>query len=344
MLIHCDGFDHYATAQAVSGQKWDTVVQATISATFARSGGQGCQLGNLGASLIKNVTAATTYIIGAAILLNSGAFSQQLFSFWDSTTLQSSIVIASDGTLTAHRGDQSGALLGTATVKYPLGSYHYLEAKCTVDPTAGAVTVRMDGVVILTLTGQNTRTTGTSQITRVGMGAVGGGQTWWVDDIYICDTTTPNSAGNNNADFLGDVKVNALYPNAAGAFTNYTRGGTDTGHDYGQVNEVTPPDEDTTYIVDGTIGDRDSFKFPAISLVGSIFAAVVWARARKDDAGSRSLANVARSSAVDTIGSTYTLGATYQYFGTVFELDPATTALWTPAGITLAEFGVKTIT
>jgi hypothetical protein len=132
-------------------------------------------------------------------------------------------------------------------------------------------------------------------------------------------------------------------PNAAGAFTNWTRGGTNTGNDFSQVNEVTPPDEDTTYIVDGTIGDRDSFKFPAISLVGSIFGAVLWSRARKDDAGTRTLSNVARSSAVDTVGTSYNLGATYQYYGTVFELDPATTALWTPAGLSLAEFGVKTI-
>jgi hypothetical protein len=73
------------------------------------------------------------------------------------------------------------------------------------------------------------------------------------------------------------------------------------------------------------------------------FAAVVWARARKDDAGTRTLSSVARSSAVDTIGANYNLAAAYVFYGTVFELDPATTALWTTAGLNLAEFGVKTI-
>lgn len=337
-LLFCDGYDHYATAQVVSGQKWDAVSNATISATYARSGGQGARVTN--GYLNKNVPTASTYIIGTAIKGASyGSANSPVLSFQDGTTVQVSINVNPAGSITVNR---NGTLLATATPTLPAGQYRYLEAKAFIDPTVGTVTVRLDGVVIISFTG-NTRTTSLSQINNVTLGSVSLNTEFWYDDTYVCDTTTPNSVGNNNSDFLGDVKVNAIYPNAAGAFTQYTRGGTNTGNDYSQVNEVTPPDEDTTYIVDSTVNDRDSFKFPSLTVVGAIFGAVVWSRARKDDASVRTLANVARSGAVDTVGTSYNLAAAYQYYGTVFELDPATNALWTPAGINLAEFGVKTI-
>jgi hypothetical protein len=339
MLIHCDGFDHYATAQAVGGQKWDTVLNCTVGATYARFAGQGAQLGNSGAVLGKNVPTQSSYVVGAAYLwTQSNDSANKIFSFMDGATTQVSVHNA-NGIISAYRNGT--VLLATATPRLAQNQYRYIEAKCFVNSTTGNITVRLDGVEIMNFTG-NTQQSGSAQITQVRLGLNGNSCIAYVDDIYICDTTTPNSAGNNNSDFLGDLKVSTIYPNAAGAFTNYTRGGTNTGNDYSQVNEATP-DEDTTYITDATIGDRDSFKFPAISLVGPVFGVMMWARARKDDASVRTLANVARSSAVDTVGASYNLSASYVYYGTVFELDPATSALWTPAGLGLAEFGVKTL-
>lgn len=346
MLIFCDGFDHYTTAQATSGQKWDTITSVgsssvTISATAARTGGQGAILN--WQTLFKSVPNQVTYVVGMAFQLKTadatGGFATVL-AFSDGGTAQVFLSIDSGGHIVAHRG---GTVLGTSTGTVSLSQYRYLEAKLTVGTgTSGALVVRVDGSIFLNLTGINTQNTANTQINIIGVGLNTQFGVMWIDDVYICDTTTPNTAGNNNADFLGDVKVTALYPNAAGAFTQYTRGGTNTGQDYSQVNEATP-DEDTTYVVDSTVNDRDSFKFTSISLVGSIFAAVLWSRARKDDASVRTLANVARSSAVDQVGANYNLASAYQYYGTVFELDPATTVLWTTTGLNLAEFGVKTI-
>lgn len=340
MLIFCDGYDHYTTTQATSGQKWDTVANVTIGATYARTGGQGAKLAGSGAKLFKAVTASATYTIGTAVwgqIYNAAG--SLLHSFNDGATNQISVVLADlIGTIQLWRGP---TLIATATPKLAINQYRYLETQVFVDPSVGTVVVRLDGAPIITFSG-NTRVSGVSQITVLGLGPIGNSQEFWFDDTYVCDATTPNTAGNNNSTFLGDVKVTALYPNAAGAFTQYTRGGTNTGQDYSQVNEATP-DEDTTYIVDSTVNDRDSFKFTFISLVGSIFAAVLWSRARKDDASVRTLANMVRSSAIDQVGANYNLASAYQYYGTVFEVDPATTALWTTTGLNLAEFGVKTI-
>jgi hypothetical protein len=347
MLIFCDGYDHYASAQFVSGQKWDAVGGGgqTVGSTYARSGGQGAKLS--WGFVTKNVTALPTYIVGTAFQFtatdssgsNSGGVSN-IINFLDGGTSQIQIGIDPTGHLFAKRGS---TLLGTSTTTVAINSYRYLEAKVTVNSTTGSVVVRLDGTVVINLTGVNTQASGTAQITVINIGCTVQFAIVYLDDTYICDTTTPNSAGNNNADFLGDVKVNALLPSAVGGFTQWTRAGTNTGQDYSQINELTPPDEDTTYVTDATIGDRDSFKFTPFTLVGSIFGAVLWTRARKDDAGTRTLASVARSSAVDIVGSNYNLAATYQYYGTVFEIDPATTALWTTLGLNAAEFGFKTI-
>jgi hypothetical protein len=163
MLIHCDGFDHYATAQATPGQKWDEVVNATIGATYARSGGQGCQLGNAGATLGKIVPAQTTYIVGQAYKWSTANDStNEIFTFMDGTTIQVS-VHNFNGVISAFRNGT--VLLATASTTIGVNQYRYLEAKVFVDPTVGTVTVRMDGAVILSFTG-NTRQSGTSQITK----------------------------------------------------------------------------------------------------------------------------------------------------------------------------------
>jgi hypothetical protein len=64
--------------------------------------------------------------------------------------------------------------------------------------------------------------------------------------------------------------------------------------------------------------------------------------ARKDDAGGRSLRAVLKSGAAAN-GATRVLGTTYALYDDRFEIDPATGATWTKAGIDALEAGMKIV-
>ena len=70
----------------------------------------------------------------------------------------------------------------------------------------------------------------------------------------MCDT-----GGSANNDFLGDVRVETLFPTADGANTAWTPSA--AGSHFNKVNEATGtfPDGDTTYVADATPGDRDTY-------------------------------------------------------------------------------------
>jgi hypothetical protein len=97
------------------------------------------------------------------------------------------------------------------------------------------------------------------------------------------------------------------------------------------------------YLSDATAGDQSRFTYPAIA--GSTVNAVsVVPRARKDDAGTRTIRGATKSGAtVADSGTDLGLSTSYQYLIGLFETDPNTSAAWTVSGVNAAEFGVKTI-
>jgi protein involved in polysaccharide export with SLBB domain len=107
------------------------------------------------------------------------------------------------------------------------------------------------------------------------------------------------------------------------------------------VNE-TGTDDDSSYLSDSTVGDQARFTFPGIGSV-SVKGTMLYARARKDDAGSRAIRLVAKSSStVADNGSDFTLLTSWGNYIAVFENDPATGTPWTATTLNAAEFGVKT--
>jgi hypothetical protein len=65
--------------------------------------------------------------------------------------------------------------------------------------------------------------------------------------------------------------------------------------------------------------------------------------ARKDDAGGRGLRAVLKSGAAAANGATRVLGTTYALYDDRFEIDPATGATWTKAGIDALEAGMEIV-
>lgn len=349
-MLFCDSFDHYATGQMA--QKYNSVSvalsQPSISSSNARNGSQCLQAGNAGGSacwVTVAIANRATIFVGFAFqpVANQNTNSYCILALNDGATSQLLFYLNPNMTISCYR-QNTGNLLGTSASAFKTGLYTYFEVKATIDPSAGVVQVRFNGQTDaqLNLTGQNTRASANSQVNGVLIGQVLGSantaNTLYFDDFYICDT---NGSFNNN--FLGDITVQAVLPNANGTTNNWTKGGsTINANNYQQVNE-NPPDGDTTYVIDNNIGDIDRYLYPAIvPTAGTVDAVVVWPYARKDDAGLRSIRAATKSgSTLGDNGSDLALNQQYAYFMGLFESDPNTSAAWTLANAEAAEFGVK---
>jgi len=211
--------------------------------------------------------------------------------------------------------------------------------KVTIADSIGANTckVRANGVDIITVAaGQDLKNTANATASQVSLGHHGtsGGATPTYDDLYICDGT-----GGTNNDFLGDCRVDTLYPTSDGNYSQFTPS-TGSSH-FALVDETTP---NTTDYNDGaTVGDRDSYGMGNLAALTSqtVYGVQVNAAIVKDDAGAKSAATFVRSSATDGDGAGVALGTSQAYVSQVFETNPNGSVAWTETTVNAMEAGVK---
>jgi hypothetical protein len=205
-----------------------------------------------------------------------------------------------------------------------------------VADSGGVVQVRLDGAQVLSVTG-DTCNAGTAEIATVRFSnhfvASGTRHLLRLDDVYLCDT-----AGSRNNDFLGDIRVVTLQPNADTAQADFTPS---TGSVHCSLVAEAPDDDgDTSYVESGTVGHKDLYGYQDLTATPAAIMAVQLATvARKDDAGNRSLRAVIKSGATTADGATRVLGTTYALYDDRFEVDPATGSAWTKAGVDALEAG-----
>lgn len=342
-LRFCDGFKHYTFAQIL--RKWtDTGGTVSLSATNARFDVSLNIAGGGNGFVKKLLDNQATWIVGFAFRRSSSiaAAAGCILSLWDGTTCQLSLNINAAGQLIVNRGTQQGTALGTSVSALAQDTWNYIEFKATIDNAAGVATVRVNGTATgwLSLTGQNTRMSSNNRADtfRFGYdanGAIGVPNLLLISDLYVCDTS-----GSVNNDFVGDVRVETLYPDGAGSNTTWTP---DSGSNYARVNETTAND-DTSYVEDSTAGHRDSYTCSNLSSTPTaIFGVQTVLTARKTDAGSRSISDVCVSGGTTSDGASVSIADTYACYATIRETDPNTSAAWTPANLNAAEFGEKLV-
>ncbi len=228
------------------------------------------------------------------------------------------------GSISVYRG---GTLLGTANaVVYVNGAvWSWVEVGATISSTVGTVTVRINGVTVISLTNVNNQGSATSLTTVQQWSYIGGGnggigmQHW-----YFCD----NSGGAPWNTFLGDVRVSGAFPTGAGSSTQFTPNG--LASNYLNAAKM-PPAPTTDYNSGSTVGNLDLFTFgtaPA-SIIYAVLAKVL---AAKSDSGGRSIQTALKSGATTALGNSTALSTSFVQHSSVYETDPATSAQWTAAG------------
>lgn len=338
-LLFVDSFDHYSTVL----DKWTAQLNngGSINSSGGRNGTGSMRFSNYQNGYSKSLPGNYgTLVLGVAFRTSAlGNLNlQPLISFLDNGTMQTEVRLESTGRL---RVSRNGTQLGsTGTTVLSPNVFYFLELKVLFDPSVGTVQLKINGTTEINLTGQNTRASANSYANQVALGQVTGAgneaATIDYDDLYVCDT----SGGSPTNDFLGDVRVEARFPNGNGATSNLVGSDSNSTDNYLLVDESTP-NSDTDYVESSTVGDKDTYTFQDLtSASGTVFGVQINPYARKTDAGTRSIKSVARLSATEVDSADKTLSTSYGYLPDIRETKPGGGA-WSISDVNSAEFGVK---
>ena len=336
-LLWLDSFDHYATADLVEKYAAAFGSSLAILPTGGRRTSGALQL--LSGTVVPTITpTGAVAIVGVAYNQAQGHFANGAWNgieVWSGATVQLRLTLNTSGRLEVYRG-ASVALLGTASLALTASTFQFIELKATIDPSAGAVVVRVGEAEVLNLTGVNTAQTGVAGWSAVAINSLQPGlSNNLFDDLYILDGSGPAPLNT----LLGDCRVDARLPTAEGASSAWTPlSGTDNAL---MVDDPTP-DDDTTYNSTATINATDTHVVQDAPVVGAtLYGVQVSLSAKKTAAGTCSVAPVVRHSGTDYDGTPGNPTTSYAYLVTPYGTNPGTGAAWTEAGFNAAEFGYK---
>jgi hypothetical protein len=220
-------------------------------------------------------------------------------------------------------------------------AWHLIDWRSQItSPSAGITEVWLDGARLINFSGDNVASANANvQELRLGHTASGAttmanpGSYVAFDDIAINDI-----AGTINNGQIGDGRIYLLKPNGAGSTTALTRGGTDSGANWSQVDELPP--SMTDYVYSATVGTRDLYTLEDVP-AGSwtVNCCEVLAYGQNNDTGTGSLGLTVKSGATTNEGTAQNLVMSAQYFRQLYETDPATSTAWTVAAVSALEAG-----
>ena len=325
-----EGIESFANlAFADLALKYQGVSANSIQATAGRWGGPCLRMTTTGHVLQMAISAATT--VGQAVALKLGAIGGSgltIMAFAESGAGHVDLRLQPDGTLRATR---SGTTLGISMNSIIAGVWYHIEMKTVIHDSTGTVNVWVNGVSWLSLTGQDTRNAGTGTVTRVELHVHSNTNHDFSDWMVYSGATGP----------LGDHRVGPKLPSAEGATIQWTPS---TGTNNAVLVDEANQNGDTDYNSSAVVDDIDTYTAVALGLTGVVAAIQVNVWARKDDAGSRTLAPVIRRSATDYAGTAQSVLDSYSCVDKqVYETDPSTAAAWTVTNLDAAEYGQKLV-
>lgn len=282
-----------------------------------------------------------TWIIGfSAYFDNMGAFSNFFIEFKDlenntiinNNDFQCAIAFSNTGIARVCRATEGTILESSPSSVLSFDEWHYIEIKVVIG-NSGSYEVRVDNVEVFSNTGIDLQDSSNSTANCVSIGrATAGSTNIYIGDIYIFD-----GSGSEFNDFLGPVKIEALLPNGAGNYSQFTPS---AGSNYQNVDEARA-DADTTYNESSTAGNKDTFTFPNVSESGEIKAVSLQNGCSLQDVGPRTIRSVARISATDYYSSGEEMQNRWKYRNGIWRLNPNDSGAWEDADVNNAEFGYE---
>jgi len=340
-LEYIDGFGDYSTAQMsryitaqwVNGGVTTFDGNLTINASGGRNGRGALTTSNANYGASWTLTTQATWTLGFAYKVGSlPGVNTGICMFSDAGTIQLSLRVNSDGTLSVLRGSPVATVLATSTQSISAGVWYHIQFQGTIHNTTGAYTLRVNSTDWLTASSQNTRVSANNSANQVGLGGYATSAIVVSYSDFFAESSTT---------FHGDCLVETKFATGAGTTTNFTPS---AGSNYQNVDEATP-DDDTTYNSSVTTGHIDLYTYPALTTgAGAVKAVVTVPVLRNDAAGTVTVQSVYRSGAVNYFGASNNIGSTtYAPYKDIAAVDPNTSAAWTIAAVNSCEFGLKVV-
>lgn len=350
-VLWMDSFDHYSSAQLAG--KWDVRTHPSLTITAGRFA-NGLQYSATTGTVIQQLEkvfggTSTTIFVGFAFTFTSYPLATAFMLLGEAGVTHLGLGLDSTGHLYVKLAGNGATLLTSATA-LNAGTWYYVELKVVVaDSPGGSVQLRINAGLTenQTVSAIDTRNAGTPVIDRIQVGQVlslgsGFNLTWNIDDLYILNNVDqsiaqPGSPANNA--FLGDIRVQALFPSGNGATSDLVGSDGNSVDNYLLVNETSP--NTANYVESAAVGNKDTYAYGNLTaLSGTVYGVQVLPYAAKTDAGSRQIKTIARVGVTEQDGPAQTLSTTYQYLSDIRGADPTGSA-WTVASVNGAEFGVK---
>lgn len=335
VIAFIDGFDHYTVAQG--GRKYSVFPSGTSMGTGRTGSGQALTINNTSSVMEKTFSVnSQAWRVGLALRITAnGASAMSLIQLKDGASAQCELVINSSRNIQINR---NGTLVGSAgTTTLAQNTWYYIEWYASIKDsiTSGNCQVYLNNVLELNLAGgSDIKNTTNAYANRVAITA----QSSWtinIDDLVIStmdDTATPT--------FLGDLKVETLYPDGNGNYSDFDGSDGNSTDNYQLVDEAQNNDAD--YVTSDVVSDRDSYTLSNPTVVpASIKAVQITTSIRKDDAGSRVGRVFSRISGTNYESSDIALSTSFEFKSHIMETNPNTTSAWTASDLNSLEVGVK---
>jgi hypothetical protein len=329
-----DGFDHYNPGSSGILQKW-TAQSNVISVVGGRFGGQAVSTGSRSFTKGLGVTMTDT-VVGFAAQFPAGV-SGPFMRFRNGGTIQTNLHY--DSSIPRIIAQRNGTSLAFGTRPVNPGVWYYIEFRSLFNDTTGIVQVKIDGIMDINASGLDTNNAAGNLANEIHFGDPGASNiTVFIDDLYWLDST----GGAPLNTFLGDVKVESLYPNGDGASSGLAGSDGNSLLNYQLVDE-NPPNGDTDYVESQNVGDKDTYTYGDLAVTsGTVYAVQILPYARKTDAGSRQIVTVARDSGGTEVDSAaITLPTSYTYVAQDIRTTQPNGSPWDIGAVNGAQFGVK---
>jgi hypothetical protein len=234
------------------------------------------------------------------------------------------IRLTSAGELAVYRG--SSLIATTSSLGLIAATWYYIEFKVYIHASTGAYDLRVGETSVLSNGSLDTLAGATAELRQIRL--TGSVSDPYFDDIYV-----------NDSGFYGNVRVDAVFPDAAGDTTNWAPS---AGSNYDCMNE-NPPNDDTDYVEDSVSAERDLYNYGSLpSGIGDIKGIQIATECRETDATTYSLKTVIKSNTTVSADAGQVIGSTsYIEKRHISVTDPDTATAWTVSGVNAAQFGIE---
>lgn len=227
------------------------------------------------------------------------------------------------------------------------GNWFYLEIKISPGYGDGTLELRVNTVPVLSLS--NVRTADGTPILPETLPGIthlawvyntistsgANSEDWYTDDVYFLTMD-----GDNNNDYLGNVRVKYMSVIGDASPIEWSIGGTTPAPTNWQ-SVLNIDLNDTSYVSTSTIGDTDLYDVDPNLDTPYVYGVELAGAYRQDDATQRFVRNVLKSGSTIIEGAENATNQTYVYFYDIFELNPETGVPFTGAELNSVDIGPR---